>query len=235
MPKSMLPMGMAGILVGTNYGQIMNCHTTGQISSSGTFGRLGGLTGWNAGSIFESGSYAQINTVGQVVGGLTGANVEGFIGNSWSEGNISAGSMAGGLTGINQRSAMIMGSFANTQVIATGDNIGGLAGSSINSFISDCYAAGNVSGNRIAGGLVGYTRTDNFIINCYSTGEVSANEHSGGLVALIENPENFENIENIERSFWDTYTSGQIASAGGTPKNTREMVKKETFTDWDFE
>jgi len=37
-------------------------------------------------------------------------------------------------------------------------------------------------------------------------------------------------------SFWDTETSGQITSDGGTGKTTAEMQMKNTFTDakWDF-
>ncbi len=36
--------------------------------------------------------------------------------------------------------------------------------------------------------------------------------------------------------FWDTQTSGQAASAGGTGKTTAEMQTENTFTDadWDF-
>jgi len=40
----------------------------------------------------------------------------------------------------------------------------------------------------------------------------------------------------ITASFWDTQTSGQAKSAGGTGKTTAEMQKAKTFLDagWDF-
>ncbi|GAH55595.1 unnamed protein product, partial [marine sediment metagenome] len=41
----------------------------------------------------------------------------------------------------------------------------------------------------------------------------------------------------IADCFWDTQTSGQVTSDGGTGKTTAEMKTKATFTDvdWDFE
>jgi hypothetical protein len=40
----------------------------------------------------------------------------------------------------------------------------------------------------------------------------------------------------VINSFWDTQTSGQAKSSGGTGKATTEMQMKSTFTDagWDF-
>ena len=40
----------------------------------------------------------------------------------------------------------------------------------------------------------------------------------------------------VVASFWDTQTSGQATSAGGTGKTTAEMQTAKTFLDagWDF-
>lgn len=64
--------------------------------------------------------------------------------------------------------------------------------------------------------------------NSYSTGEVKGDNFVGGLVGL--------NDGTVSGSFWDTQTSGQTASDGGTGKSTDEMKTQSTFTDagWDF-
>jgi hypothetical protein len=224
------PMGMAGILAGTNYGLIVNCYSSGQITSTGSFGRIGGLTGWNSGTILDSRSTAVVNSLGLIVGGLTGANSNGMIVQSYSDGIVYGNSSTGGLTGINQSGSMIVSSFSNSNVLATGNNSAGISGVNSNySSIIDCYSTGNISGNMSAGGVVGLLTENSYIYNCYSSGEISGNESLGGLVAINEG------TENVTASYWDTNTSGQNTSAGGIPKNTREMVTQQTFVDWDFE
>jgi hypothetical protein len=95
--------------------------------------------------------------------------------------------------------------------------------------ISNCYATGAVSGGYcVAGGLAGKNGAGATITNCYSAGAVSAEYHAGGLVG--------SNYSTLTASFWDTETSGQSASDGGTGKTTAEMKTQSTFTDagWDF-
>ena len=64
------------------------------------------------------------------------------------------------------------------------------------------------------------------VTQCYSTGSVSG--AGGGLVGF--------NGGVVTGSFWDTQTSGQAASDGGTGKTTAEMQTAKTFLDagWDF-
>jgi len=47
---------------------------------------------------------------------------------------------------------------------------------------------------------------------------------------------NSSNFGFVTACFWDTQTSGQIISAGGTGKTTAEMQTAKTFLDagWDF-
>jgi hypothetical protein len=107
--------------------------------------------------------------------------------------------------------------------------VGGLVGESFYGSISNCYATGSVRGtDYYAGGLVAYISFSGSIINCYSTGAVSGISLVGGLVGA--------NAGSISRSFWDTETSGQTTSAGGTGKTTAQMKTLSTFTNagWDF-
>jgi len=67
------------------------------------------------------------------------------------------------------------------------------------------------------------------VSNSYSTGSVTGNEHVGGLVGV-----NW--VGTVSNSFWDTKTSGQATSAGGTGKTTAEMQDITTFLEaaWDI-
>ena len=58
--------------------------------------------------------------------------------------------------------------------------------------------------------------------NSYSTGGVTGDDDVGGLVGYSEG--------TVSNSFWDTETSGQSTSAGGTGKNTTEMQDIATFS-----
>jgi hypothetical protein len=119
----------------------------------------------------------------------------------------------------------------------TGGNVsyclGGLAGWN-NGDISNCFSTGTVTGGDYSvylGGLAGYNYCGT-ISNCFATGTVTGgNEPSffGGLVG--ENDSG-----SVSSSFWDTETSGQTTSDGGTGKTTAEMKTLSTFTDagWDF-
>jgi hypothetical protein len=93
--------------------------------------------------------------------------------------------------------------------------------------VSNSFSVGNVAGSYYIGGLVAV----NFgaISNSYSTGKVTGDEYVGGLVGV-----NWGG--NVNNSFWDTKTSGQVTSAGGTGKTTEEMQEIGTFTmaEWEI-
>ncbi|MDH4270195.1 MAG: hypothetical protein OEV52_07865, partial [Dehalococcoidia bacterium] len=77
------------------------------------------------------------------------------------------------------------------------------------------------------GGVVGLNLWGS-ISSCYSTGTVSGKRPVGSLVG--------ENSEGtVNNSFWDTETSGQATSDGGTGKATAEMQDIDTFTDTETE
>jgi hypothetical protein len=102
------------------------------------------------------------------------------------------------------------------------------------STITNCYSTGSVSGSSDVGGLVGINAcfyiSCGSISNCYSTGSVSGSSDVGGLVGG-----GYGNT-TVSSSFWDTQTSGQTTSAGGTGETTAEMKTLSTFTsaEWDF-
>lgn len=148
---------------------------------------------------------------------------------------------AGGLVGLAWKSSLVIERCA-TDVGVSGIGLdtavgrgGGIIGaySSGGGIIRNCYARGSVSATAASiahsGGLVGFHYgSKGSIDNCYSTGVVSGNDELGGLVAQWD--------YSTTDCFWDTETSGQPSSEGGTGKTTAEMTTQSTFTNagWDF-
>jgi len=152
------------------------------------------------------------------VGGLVGRNI-GHISNSYTTGTVTGGPDAsGGLVGENLGS--ITDSYATGGVTGEYD-VGGLAGINYGS-ITNSYATGAVTATGFNGGLVGWNAGSGSITNSYATGAVTGSPSSGGLVGV--------NQASIANSFWDTQTSGQSTSDGGTGKTSAEMMQASTFT-----
>src|SRR4030042_648436 len=107
------------------------------------------------------------------------------------------------------------------------DNAGGLVGKNEGT-VGNSYANCRVTGNDNVGGLVGRNDATGSVSDSYSTGSVSGNTHVGGLMG--------RNAGTVSNSFWDTQTSGQGSSAGGTGKTTVEMKDVSTFSGagWDI-
>ncbi|MCJ8236705.1 two-partner secretion domain-containing protein [Peteryoungia algae] len=227
--------GNVGGLVGLNYkGTITNSYATGSVTGTGDY--VGGLVGSNSFYSTVTGSYATGAVSGSTnVGGLVGYNYSSsMVTDSYSTGAVTGiGDYVGGLVGYNYSSSTVTGSYATGAVTGTGtgNNVGGLVGFNYtSSTVTDSYATGAVSSSTGAnvGGLVGHNYSST-VTGSYATGAVSGSIHVGGLVG-------FNSVGSITDSFWDTQTTGQTSSAGGTGKTTAEMTTKSTFTDagWNF-
>ncbi|MCK4521515.1 MAG: hypothetical protein KAU20_02995, partial [Nanoarchaeota archaeon] len=97
--------------------------------------------------------------------------------------------------------------------------------------VTNCYATGSVSvtAEGSGGGLVGNNNRDGIITNCYSTCLVAP---SGAMIGGLVGRQYYGGT--TVNSFWDTETSGQGSSAGGTGKTTVQMKQEATFTNWNF-
>ena len=166
----------------------------------------GSLVGSNAGTV--TASYAT-GTVNINVGGVTNAN-----------------SIAGGLTGHNTLTGAAQASFANVTVSATHSSasaiIGGLTGQNEGNLRAS-YATGAVvvTGNTRftkAGGLAG--NNGGTITASYARGRVTATGSGAAAGGLVGG-----NLRNgrVVASYWDTTTSGQTGSAGGTGQTTNAL------------
>ncbi len=202
------------------------------VDVNGTGEYIGGLMGYNEGSISNSYSTGVV-TGNEYVGGLVGCNGmrgdRGHVSNSYSTAKVTGNGSIGGLVGQN------LGSISNSSStgLVTGANlVGGLVGFNglVNYIgsVSNSYSTATVTGDIGVGGLVGFNTGS--ISNSYSTGLVTGANMVGGLVG-------FNSLYvGITSSFWDVETSGQSSSDGGTGLTTAEMQMESTFTDaaWDF-
>ena len=120
-----------------------------------------------------------------------------------------------------------------TGAVSGRDLIGGLIGEHHpNASLRNSYSAARVTGSRYAGGLLGYVAYSNATVYySYARGVVSGRD-SGGL--LYPSADQFG--INGQQTYWDTQTSGQATSNGGTGQST-STLKTPTgasgiYSDW---
>jgi filamentous hemagglutinin family protein len=213
-----------GALIGDNEGSVTNGYALGVSVSGPTAGPtgpsgLGGLVGFNGGSITDSYATGAITSAVGDVGGLVGENF-GTVTSSYAKGAVSgagAGIDVGGLVGYNV--GTIASSFATGAVVGAGSDafVGGLVGLNNDTdggggLVETSFAAGAVlgSGAGVAvGGLVG----ENYfsVRTSYATGAVSASGAGAFVGGLVGN-----DFGTVATSYWDTQTTGQPTSAGGS-------------------
>ena len=141
--------------------------------------------------------------------------------------SIVGGQYTGALIGYGIQVA-VDNSFATGQV--TGSNVyaGGLIGLNDGaSIISNSYTDVDTHGDYYVGGLLGYNAGT--LLNSYASGSVTATtSYTGGLVAL-------NNGGTVTNSYWDTVSTGQSGSGGGTGISTAQLQSLSTFTGWDID
>jgi hypothetical protein len=226
-------------------GIISNCYSTGSVQGDRSL--IGGLLGYNGALVEDCYTTCTIiltSTGGNLVqnGGFVGLNA-GLIRRCYATGNINCiGAVAsdieeiGGFVGLQTQLAPrdIYQCFATGSIIVNNgalalddvNGIGGFVGGN-DANIYDCFARGDVTvkagvgGADYVGGFAGYNTEP--IDRCYSTGLVTTvgMGNVGGFCG--------ENFDVITDSFWDTETSGQAASDGGTGKTTEQMKDVITF------
>ncbi len=215
--------GNTGALVGDNEGTITDAYATMAVSGAGS--DVGGLVGENMSMINTSHATGTVAVQGSGHygtsydgGGLVGAN-DGTVTDSYATGAVNGDSRTsdlGGLVGGNYN--RISESYA-TGAVSGGDttsgsyDVGGLVGANYSGVITNAYATGSVSGYSQIGGLVGLN--DGTINATYSTGVVSGSAAVGGLVG--------NGSGTPAHSYWDTETSGQSSSHGGTGLTTAQL------------
>jgi hypothetical protein len=192
------------------------------VNVTGTWS-VGGLVGTNDGTVSNCHATGSVNGCHNCVGGLVGNNW-GAVNNCYSSGNVTGDEYVGGLAG---SSAVDVTSSYSTASVTGRWGVGGLVGLNTGP-VSNCYSIADVTGKYSVGGLVGFIDRGT-VSNCYAIGHVNGDSGAGGLVG-----DNYEGT--VSDSFWDTETSGQAISDGGTGKTTAEMRDIATFSgaDWNI-
>jgi len=197
--------------------QISNVALSG-VSVQG-YTQIGGLVGWNQGTIANCSVTGSVNGA-RFVGGLVGQNM-GRLTNSYATASVDGSQAIGGLAGTNHGT---LNNCYATGAVSGLVSVGGLVGSGTEGVISNSYATGSVDGDDSVGGLTG--DSGGSISNSYATGSVHGLRDVGGLVGLYQGG-------TVSNSFWDTTATGQATSAGGgTGLSSAQMMQLASFSDW---
>ena len=216
---------MTGGLIGYLSGEISNCYSTGEVTGTEY---VGGLVGYCKGTISDSYSTGNVSG-GDYVGGFIGV-MDATISSCYSTGEVTGTSFgAGGFVGLIYDGTIetSFSSGATSGVSNVGGFFGNHSGGSADT-MTNCYSISSVSGSDYVGGFGGYCQGS--MINCYSAGSVTGDTNVGGFIGDDDFP-----LTNSTASYWDTQTSGQATSDGGTGKTTAEMKDIGTFSAWDIE
>jgi hypothetical protein len=147
----------------------------------GSGGCVGGLVGWNGGSMTRC-SHSGLVSASWEVGGLVGQS-RGDVTDCHSIGAVRGKGDVGGLVGFNYGGAVAR-CYGGGTVSGTGDSgngIGGLVGQNWG-FVTRCYSTGAARGGAKVGGLVGGNGGE--VTDCYSMDKVAGGSSIGGLVGV---------------------------------------------------
>ncbi len=134
---------------------VTNSYFSGDVTGTGSL--IGGISAPSTGLILEdvytSGSVSGTSSVGGLIASFT--NIGSVI-RSFSTSTVHGVNSVGGLVGSAGGGDVSMENvFYNGDVVATGSNIGGLAGTGSFDHVSFGYAAGSVTGGESVGGIFG--------------------------------------------------------------------------------
>jgi hypothetical protein len=214
---SVAGQNVVGGLVGFNEGTVRDSYSSGSVTG---FGAVGGLVGANEGTVRDSHSSGSATGL-LVVGGLVGKNFGGNVTNSYSSANVAGEAFIGGLVGANEGTVRDSHSSGS----ATGyDYVGGLVGHNSGGNVTSSYATGRVTGLvSVVGGLVGANVGN--VTNSYATGSVTGGDYVGGLVGQNEGTGTVN----------DSYATGSVTgnvNVGGLVGENEDTV---TDSFWDIE
>jgi hypothetical protein len=168
-----------GGLCGYNKGTISRCYAAGEVTGNNIY--VGGLCGYNSSGTFSQCYTTCTVTGGAETGGLCGYNSSGTLSQCYATGTVTGTTNVGGLCGRNY-SGPISQCYAAGAVTGSGNYVAGLCGYNNVGTISQCYATGTVTGSiDYIGGLYGYNFSGT-VSQCYATGAVSGNSSASRYV-----------------------------------------------------
>lgn len=235
-----------GGLAGYNNTAIINSTAEGSVSG---INNVGGLAGYSYNAVSSHSScvvsgnnyvggligdsrgitdcYATGNVTGnRIVGGLSGRTM-GDTKRSHASGNVTGGSIVGGLSGY---ANLVDSCYAESDVIATGDSVGGMIGQLSLGYTTaqNNRASGKVSGRNYVGGFAGVAYINGTFKQAMASGDVDGNDYVGGFIGNIERGD-------IEQSYatgnvsGKNYVGGFSGNGGGRDCFARGNVTGEDY------
>lgn len=166
---------------------IRDLTVSGSVFSSytGTYAYIGGICGYNQGSILGCINRAEVLGNGGYIGGICGYSSGGYSDSAVIE---SCGNE--GLVGCRE---------------GTGQLKGGIAGEASYTNITQCYNRAEIRSNgNLTGGIVGQMRSGAYLTDCYNTGNITARAFAvGGLAGKSNGSSSNSGITNC-------YTAGEV-------------------------
>ena len=176
--------GIAGY--NDNGGVISYSDNNGAVTGKGDYSAVGGIVGYNNGSIKNSFNNGNVTGYGDYLGGIVGENIKDIF-DSYNKGEIKGkgyDTVTGGITGIND-SGNINNVYNSGIVDSMGYNVGGIVGQNYSGTLSNAYNTGTINGNgsEYVGGIAAIN--DGEIKNVYNIGKVSGGDYRN--VIVVEN------------------------------------------------
>lgn len=236
---------LAGGLVASNKGTIVNCSVSGNVEGNASKVSTGGIAGESSGTITDCSVNGSVSG-GTSVGGIAGKNT-GSISECYTAGTVSStrsSARVGGIVGENGDGGQTSDCYSDAEIEALGNDSygGGIVGYNLGK-IEHCYACGDVSGYNVAG-VCGY----NSGANAQTTGCVAANSNLSGSKQALRVIGGFSS-DATAPGLTDNYAvSGMVVSVNGVPqtiyddplngtaKPEEELMKQVTYETlgWNF-
>ena len=215
--------------IAVNEGTVKNLTVEGSVSGKSY---VGGVVGYNIGTISCCTNKAEVTAMSMTVGGITsylkgGAKVEKSA--NLGEVNGNGTTYAGGIVGWAIANTLISECYNDGEISATKGCAGGIAGYSMGCSTSDCYNVGSVvlqASTGSIGGITGWFTGTVELKNCYSSGILSGGKYCGGIAGTAAETQ-LKNCYYLEGTA--DYASAS-KSFVGCYKSAGDM-KTEAFTE----
>lgn len=177
--------GIVGYITASELVSFDSCINNGSITCAGNYS--GGIAGYfdaAASSLVSSKNHGDVCGV-EKIGGIVGAFVRGNINNCKNTGNV----------------------------VASGDNSGGICGSSNDNTVYDQNEnSGAVTGLKYTGGIVGLTEGTTELKDCLNTSSVSGEEGVGGIFGITKYSSISESANNVAVEY--CVNNGSVSASG---------------------
>ncbi|MFI3324181.1 MAG: GLUG motif-containing protein [Rikenellaceae bacterium] len=203
---------IGGIVGCARYTNIINCYNKATIIGSGSTGYIGGIAGSVTGetsytdyeltNCYNMGTVTGTNSSATCVGGVVGRYATGTMSNCYNTAVITGESYrVGGVTGFGDDLSTISNCYNTGNVVSTGgetSRIGGIAGSMLNSTVSNCTYDSSVYTGSFGYDASGYGNT---ITNVSGSTTLTTDMKSGSFAATLGSDNWKEDTTPINNSY----------------------------------